>query len=262
MAFGNGPRIVNNGLVLCLDASDRNSYPGSGTTWFDVSGKNNNSSLNNGPTYSSDNNGTIVLDGTNDIIYAPSCNDLGGLQNQTFEIWVKSPGLGPGKYVGGLICPDYGQISYIGADGNITYYIYNTDAGYPGTYTLSIGTSGVNKDGVDGKWGDLSQTAFNQAKAIKAKSTPAVAPAADSVVTSSAANKPLPPIDYKSNITPDQQANIDRIGQKYQTPTVSKTEVAPVQKTPEQIRQQSRYDQGIARQSRRNERRKGNMLQT
>ena len=144
MAFGNGPRIVNNGLVLCLDASDRNSYPGSGTTWFDVSGKNNNSSLNNGPTYSSDNNGTIVLDGTNDIIYAPSCNDLGGLQNQTFEIWVKSPGLGPGKYVGGLICPDYGQISYIGADGNITYYIYNTDAGYPGTYTLSIGTSGVN----------------------------------------------------------------------------------------------------------------------
>lgn len=129
-------------------------------------------------------------------------------------------------------------------------------------YNLNIGTSGVNKDGVDGKWGDLSQTAFNQAKAIKAKSTPAVAPAADSVVTSSAANKPLPPIDYKSNITPDQQANIDRIGQKYQTPTVSKTEVAPVQKTPEQIRQQSRYDQGIARQSRRNERRKGNMLQT
>jgi hypothetical protein len=144
MAFGNGPRIVTNGLTLCLDASDRNSYPGSGTTWFDVSGKNNDSSLTNGPTYSSDNNGTIVLDGTNDIIYAPSCNALGGLQNQTFEIWVKSSGLGPGKYVGGLICPDYGQISYIGADGNITYYIYNTDAGYPGTYTLSIGTAGVN----------------------------------------------------------------------------------------------------------------------
>jgi hypothetical protein len=35
---------------------------------------------------------------------------------------------------------------------------------------LNIGTSGVNKDGVDGKWGNLTQTAFNQAKAIKAKS--------------------------------------------------------------------------------------------
>ena len=83
-------------------------------------------------------------------------------------------------------------------------------------YKLNIGTSGVNKDGVDGKWGNLTQTAFNQAKAIKAKSTPAVAPAADSVVTSSAANKPLPPINYKSNITTDQQANIDRIGKNYQ----------------------------------------------
>ena len=130
-------------------------------------------------------------------------------------------------------------------------------------YKLNIGTSGVNKDGVDGKWGNLSQTAFNQAKAIKAKSTPAVAPAADSVVTSSAANKPFPPITYKSNTTTDQQANIDK-GKKDTkiTPTVSKTEVVPVQKTPEQIRQQSRYDQGIARQSRRNERRKGNMSQT
>jgi len=83
-------------------------------------------------------------------------------------------------------------------------------------YKLNIGTSGVNKDGVDGKWGNLTQTAFNQAKAIKTKSTPAVAPAADSVVTSSAANKPLPPINYKSNITADQQANIDRIGKNYQ----------------------------------------------
>ena len=83
-------------------------------------------------------------------------------------------------------------------------------------YKLNIGTSGVNKDGVDGKWGNLTQTAFNQAKASKTKSTPAVAPAADSVVTSSAANKPLPPINYKSNITADQQANIDRIGKNYQ----------------------------------------------
>lgn len=37
MAFGNGPRVVTDGLVLSLDAADRNSYPGTGTTWFDVS---------------------------------------------------------------------------------------------------------------------------------------------------------------------------------------------------------------------------------
>ena len=129
MAFNNGPKIITDGLVLCLDASDRNSYPGSGTTWYDVSSKNNDSSLANGPTYSSANGGSIVLDGTNDLVYAPSCNTLGSLQNQALEIWVKSPGLGSGKVVGGLVCPDYGQISYIAADGNIVYYLYSTDAG-------------------------------------------------------------------------------------------------------------------------------------
>jgi hypothetical protein len=40
MAFGNGPRIVTDGLVLALDAGDRNSYPGSGTIWYDLSGNN------------------------------------------------------------------------------------------------------------------------------------------------------------------------------------------------------------------------------
>jgi hypothetical protein len=46
-AFG---KIVTNGLVLAVDAADKNSYPGSGTTWFDVSGNGNNISL--GPSVS------------------------------------------------------------------------------------------------------------------------------------------------------------------------------------------------------------------
>ena len=63
-----GPRIVTDGLVLCLDAADNNSYPGSGTTWTDLSGNGNNGTLNNGPTFSSANRGSIVFDGTNDWI--------------------------------------------------------------------------------------------------------------------------------------------------------------------------------------------------
>jgi hypothetical protein len=34
-AFG---KIVTDGLVLALDAADKNSYPGSGTTWRDLAG--------------------------------------------------------------------------------------------------------------------------------------------------------------------------------------------------------------------------------
>jgi len=37
-----GPNIVTNGLVLSLDAASTRSYPGSGLTWSDLSGNNNN----------------------------------------------------------------------------------------------------------------------------------------------------------------------------------------------------------------------------
>jgi len=42
MAIDYGSTISTDGLILCLDAGTRRSYPGSGTTWFDISGNNNN----------------------------------------------------------------------------------------------------------------------------------------------------------------------------------------------------------------------------
>ena len=68
MATSYSPKIITDGLVLCLDAGDSKSYSGSGTTWTDRSGNENNGTLTNGPTFSSDNNGLIQLDGTNDNI--------------------------------------------------------------------------------------------------------------------------------------------------------------------------------------------------
>ena len=68
MARRYNPRIVTDGLVLALDAGNTKSYPGSGTTWTDLSGNGNNGSLLNGTGYSSDNLGVLSLDGTNDYI--------------------------------------------------------------------------------------------------------------------------------------------------------------------------------------------------
>lgn len=68
MANQYGPRIVTDGLVLYLDAGNSKSYPGSGTAWNDLSGNNNNGTLTNGPTYSSNNKGSIAFDGSNDFI--------------------------------------------------------------------------------------------------------------------------------------------------------------------------------------------------
>ena len=74
MGIAYNPRIVTDGLVLALDAGNTKSYPGSGTTWYDLSGNGNNGTLTNGPTYSSSNGGVIVLGGTNQYIDIPSIN--------------------------------------------------------------------------------------------------------------------------------------------------------------------------------------------
>lgn len=58
--------IVQDGLVLNLDAGVSSSYPGTGTTWTDLSGNDNNGTLVNGPSYSISNGGRIILDGSND----------------------------------------------------------------------------------------------------------------------------------------------------------------------------------------------------
>lgn len=81
MSVYSGPNIVDAGLVVYLDATNPKSYPGSGTTWTDLSGNGNDGTLVNGPTYSSANGGVIVLDGVNDYI-----NVSLNLTNQNYTV--------------------------------------------------------------------------------------------------------------------------------------------------------------------------------
>ena len=81
--------IVTNGLVLNLDASDRTSYPTTGTTWRDLSGTGNNGTLTNGPTFNSGNGGSIVFDGVDDYgSFIINFLSLGYTQI-TVETWFK-----------------------------------------------------------------------------------------------------------------------------------------------------------------------------
>ena len=81
MGLSHSPKIVTNGLVLCLDAANPKSYPGSGTTWFNLCGS-VNGTLVNGATFSNVNGGVIVLDGVNDYIDVPL-----NLTNTTYTIF-------------------------------------------------------------------------------------------------------------------------------------------------------------------------------
>jgi len=72
MALQHSPSISTGSLLLLLDAANPRSYPGSGTTWFDVSGNNNHFTLFNGVAYNS--SGFFTFDGVND--YAASNNNI------------------------------------------------------------------------------------------------------------------------------------------------------------------------------------------
>ena len=85
MACFSGPEIVNDGLVLHLDAANSRSYPGSGTTWSDLSGNGYNGTLVNGVGYSTDQNGKFVFDGVNDYSNIPTIT----LTNFTIQVWCK-----------------------------------------------------------------------------------------------------------------------------------------------------------------------------
>jgi len=91
-----GPKIVTNGLVLCLDAGNSKSYPGSGTAWNDLSSRGNNGTLVNGVGYNSGNKGSLIFDGVNDYVTLPTSflpnqlfADNGG--SWTVSCWFRFP---------------------------------------------------------------------------------------------------------------------------------------------------------------------------
>ena len=139
--------IVKDGLVLWLDANDKTSYPGSGTTWADLSTSNASGSLLNEPTFDTGNGGSIVFDGTNDYVRTNIMTNLpSGGEARTMTYWV-NPAVtssavlqpvfgfgynsgGGGRFFMGII----GNAGNIGIWGNTTNY-YSTFSVSPNVWT-------------------------------------------------------------------------------------------------------------------------------
>lgn len=87
------PSIVTQGLIIHLDAGDSTSYPGSGSTWFDLSTSGKNATLQNSPTYdANDGGGCFDFDAANDYISLSTSGVAGPAL--TFEFWIKKKGNG------------------------------------------------------------------------------------------------------------------------------------------------------------------------
>jgi len=89
MALAHSPRISTDGLVLCLDAGNTKSYPGSGTTWTDLIGNGNNGTLVNGVGYSGSNGGSLSFDGVDDYVSVSNSSSLNS-STSTLICWAKS----------------------------------------------------------------------------------------------------------------------------------------------------------------------------
>jgi len=87
--------IVTGGLVLNLDAGNTASYPGSGPTWTDLSGNGNNGTLDDGASFDTTMEASILFDGDNDGV--STGNSFFSTPNEfSVSIWFRPKGIKSG----------------------------------------------------------------------------------------------------------------------------------------------------------------------
>jgi len=132
--------IITNGLVMYLDAGNKVSYTSGSSVWNDLSG-NNNGILTNNPSFSDDNGGCIVFDGSNDRIVLPDTLKQTG--SQSISIWFNPSTWNPG----GVFEPGiFGGFAFgsSGTPGGISIAEYNNSlyvTAYNGSQKLEANAS-------------------------------------------------------------------------------------------------------------------------
>jgi len=138
MATSYSPNIVTDGLVLCLDAADKNSYSGSIhggvlSTWSDLSGQGNNGTIS-GSTFDTGSGGSINFDGSNDYVELPtSLPDAPTALTVTF--WIYPDAWDTGTNGGWIL--DSGELDVvIGTHSDDDYMYFNRDNTNATTYNV------------------------------------------------------------------------------------------------------------------------------
>jgi len=83
--------IPQQNLILHLDAGDVNSYSGTGTSWYEISGSGSTATLTNSPTFTPTNGGGFVFNGSTTYALMPTASrfDL-GTGSATIIGWFKT----------------------------------------------------------------------------------------------------------------------------------------------------------------------------
>jgi hypothetical protein len=190
MATKYNPRIVTSGLMMYVDAANPRSYPGTGNTWYDLSGNNNHMTLVNGVGFTTVNGGVLTTDGTNDYIELVNFDQR--FTNHTIISAARYSGATRNRIITSrsnnwLLGHWYnyvqqyhaeGQIRLYGINGNTNWYIsaavenysgdlwslytngnpdiINSNAGSQGPYGLSFGAQGESGIGGERSTAEIS----------------------------------------------------------------------------------------------------------
>ena len=135
-----GPDIPTNGLVLALDATSERSYPGSGTTWYDLSGLGNDATLINGTSWNS--SGYFETDGVDQTITIPNDSSLQVTTGFTQVIWAKLNNITSTAYAQLFGKPGYVKYGIIVEwyGGNPIVFDWSNSSGTRHTGTLNAGS--------------------------------------------------------------------------------------------------------------------------
>jgi hypothetical protein len=118
------PKIVTNGLILCLDAANPSSYPGTGASVTDLASI-NSLLLENSPTFNSQNGGSFALDGVNNRIKITCASNIIRCYNSTSQFIVKVTNTNVGQKCMFSYRSNGGQM-YVGVSVNKIFTYYNT----------------------------------------------------------------------------------------------------------------------------------------
>lgn len=89
MSIYGGPDIETHGLIFSVDAANRKSHLGTGTSWKDLSGNSNHGTQINGASFNSLRRGKISFDGSNDYVSIPYSSVFNVSNSLTIESIVK-----------------------------------------------------------------------------------------------------------------------------------------------------------------------------
>lgn len=126
MGIAYNTSIVSDGLVFALDAANSRSYSGSGNTWYDLSGNNNDASIVNSPNYIIRAGGGFTVDSTGTNYFS--------LDSKVSSI------NGNAGTVGGWV-----NFSTAPINANYVYVSYGGNASGGGFILLYTGLDGINR---------------------------------------------------------------------------------------------------------------------